>query len=56
MEKTGNEVKLEKRVTVYGTGKGYMTSGKAYKVHPLNAKYLVDNGKATFEKVPEKIK
>ena len=41
------KIKLEERVTVYGTGKGNMKKGKAYRVHPLNAEYLVKVGAAT---------
>lgn len=41
------KIKLEERVTVYGTGKSTMKKGKAYQVHPLNAEYLVKAGAAS---------
>lgn len=48
---TGEVVKLSERVTVIGTGKSrFMSKGKKYEVHPLNAEALVKAGKAAYAK------
>lgn len=46
--KDNNKVRKSDRTTVYGTGSTeFMPKGKAFEVHPVLAKNLINSGKAT---------
>lgn len=44
-------MKLEEKVSVYGTGRSYMKLNKEYKVHPILAEKLIKAGKASKNKL-----